>query len=167
MAQILLKPASGGAPSGDFGARQSESVAYIGSGAGTSSVTGKALGSAYQDNTSIDTGKADIEINMEDFDTLIAVVDYTKSAGTDLQCRAMYGDSAATAQLLAQEDREDHSTANTVTYEKLDHKMAATGVFVLVFKRVQQFMKLQFKSGGTPDSGDLVAVQIYGQVREK
>lgn len=105
-------------------------------------------------------------IDMEDVDRLFVILDYVKSAGDDLRIRFMWGvDDDAEAKLDIQELREDNSVANEVGYEAVEHVFTATGRFIVDVPRLLSFLKIQVKSGGTPDANDKVAIGIVGQAR--
>lgn len=160
---MALKPASQSSrdQSGDVGADQSQTIDLMGTGAGTTVITRVALTGTYADTP---TGPV---VDMEDYDTLVVTVDYSKSAGTALSIRLRYGASDATAELLTDEDREDNSAAAKVTHEIIRHEWTVTGVTVLIVKRLARYVKLQVRSEGTPDANDKLALSCVGHRRER
>lgn len=104
-------------------------------------------------------------IEMEDVDRLFFIVDYVKNVGDDLRVRFMHGNDDDEAKLDVQEPREDNTVANEVSQEAIEHVFTATGRFIIDVPRLMSFMKVQVKSGGTPDTVDEVAVGFIGQSR--
>lgn len=162
---MAAKPQSqtGKSAGGDRVADESAWTNYIGTGAGTTTPTRKALTTSYQDNTAIDTAQTDAVIDMEDYDTLLVTADIAVASGTGVAIKFMYGESDATAELLTQEVREDNATASIVKYEFVEHQFATTGVRTIIAKRMQRFMKIQAKEL-TADS--TIAIRYAGHVRE-
>lgn len=160
---MALKPVSqsGRQQAGDAGADQSQTLDLMGTNAGKTTVSRVVLTGTFADTPD------DPVVDMEDYDTLVVTVDYSKSAGTALSVRARYGASDATAELLTDEDREDNSAAAKTTHEIIRHEWTVTGVTTLVVKRFARYVKLQVRSEGTPDANDKLALSCVGHRRER
>ena len=148
---------SGVDASGDL-VNESKPINYLGT-VDSGAVVGVALGAAFAQIT-------DPVIDMEDVDKLLCTVDYVKSAGDDGRVRFLYGQDDDKAKLDVQEVRENQATAGEVKIEFVEHVLPATGRYFLVMNRLLRFAKIQFKSGGTPDANDKMAIGFVGQQRE-
>jgi hypothetical protein len=128
----------------------------------TGTATKIALTSSYRDATDIDSSKPAV-IDLYDFDTMVGIVDYTKSAGTALRIKVSFGEDDDRTLLNMQEARrDDASYANEVRYELVEHVFTATYRGFIEVPRQSRYCKIEVKSDGSPDANDKVAVALWG-----
>lgn len=145
--------------------RSKNSVAYIGDAAPDGgAVTRLTITAAYQDAFALNAA-IDAVLDLQHYDTAWLLVDYVKSAGTDLRIKVSFGETDDRTKLTAQESRDDNGFPGIVKHELIEHSLAATIRILIEIPRVLRFAKVEVKSSGAPDANDKVAVSVFGQNR--
>lgn len=114
------------------------------------------------DATFADPASGDVVLDLEHVDGILVIVDFDRVAGTRGEIRAMFGVVDATAELLDQETRQDHSTAGEVAYEKIIHVLGAADIRLMIdIPKQQRFCKIQRQVTVAPTT-DAMAIGIIG-----
>ena len=124
------------------------------------------LATTYHDAGDLAT-PSEAVIDCQKYDTILVIVDYVKTASTDLRIKAQFGQDDDRTKLTIQEDREDNSGAGVVAHEAIEHKWTATGRYYVYIKRTARYMKLSFKVTVATGATDKLAISIFGQNRER